>query len=1066
MYAHANRDASLHYLNHEEYWMLDRLATSNTVNVTLGWNAATCGLPTTDSLKVAAYNGTTWKDLGHGTTTGNTTTGTVRTAAASTVYGPYALANYTTVSAIAGPDRVIEAGDTATIGIVENTPAWLYDWTPATYVLDADSAITSAWPTVKTQYILEVEAENGCTQQDTMMVYITTTPESEGTSSLDFAVNNGQLIDTEGNPRPDIGIYSHNASPMLYCRDNVLSFVHAKLDTVAATPDTLARVDIQFEDTYTEASPLGMGQNAHHYNYYLAHCPEGVTLTPSYNRVVYPELYDKTDLHIAGNNAWMKFEFVIHPDGDPEDIIMTFAGAEDVELIEETGQLVVTSSIGTYVFPRPAALKIDSVGDVVALGWQPNWTLSVTGDTARFTDIGAYDEEEVLVIKVGEEMVADIQHTDDNHEWQTSFGGVGLEEAMDVHTDSDGNSIFVGYTGTPTFPYVDGQVLFSNTSSGLLDAFIAKFENPEYTMTSDNRGDALIWATYFGGTEDDRANAVRTIGDEETGKIYVAGEAKNGLTTIGTGYTQSYSGNIDAFVAELNSFDGEVLWFTYIGGSEYEKATSLAIDNSGNLFVGGSTWSAASTTNCNVPTDEGFPMCELGGAYNQSSAGVENGFIMRFNPSNQMTWSTFLGGNAQTVLTSLHHDGDQLYAGGYTTGGSGFPVKNPDLSDTYYQTAYGGGLHDGFVAVFNSVLDDRWITLFGGSGDDRIHALVTSNGENPDLFITGITDSPDGAGSGDRCEVPPTGDFPLCDSGNGAHFWPEINQGNGAGYSDAFIARFTHSAELEWATYFGGWLDDGANGITFTSDLLGPLGNSEEGEFVMLCGATWSDDIPLSVPGSLFGNGGFMLYNVYSPGPGTNPAFGNSESFLQMFRAEGQGAWGTVYTENFGSQANYGNDRANAVHIHESAQVYLAGGMETGCLPIYHGMEAHFENPYVSAFSGAENAADALLTRFSFSALMMPVVDNVNDLNVEELYSLVYPNPNAGHFTVEWNALTSAVYTLTFFDAQGRSLQNRSGISVQGINLISIDMSHFSNGIFIGQLLQDVKPFSFKWIKQ
>ena len=269
-----------------------------------------------------------------------------------------------------------------------------------------DTPITWAWPTSTTQYTLEVTGENSCTALDSMTVYITVMPEDTARSSLDFVVNNGQIIDTDGAPRPDIGIYSHQASPMLYCSDTIISFVHAKIDTVAATPDTLARVDINFLETVRQADPLGMGLNTHYYNYYHPHCPDGVTLTPSYNRVVYPQLYENTDLHIKGNNSWMKFEFVVHPGGDPEDVVMTFEGAENITLIEELGLLVVSSSIGTYVFPRPAAWKIDTVGTAVELGWLPDWDLSVTDDTVRFTNIGEYDEEEVLVLRLGEEPFA------------------------------------------------------------------------------------------------------------------------------------------------------------------------------------------------------------------------------------------------------------------------------------------------------------------------------------------------------------------------------------------------------------------------------------------------------------------------------------------------------------------------------------------------------------------------------------------------------------------------------------------------------------------------------------
>jgi hypothetical protein len=273
-YTHSSRDGSIAYLDRTQYWMFDKTAGTGGVYVTLGWRDVDCGISSINDPDICSWNGSQWKNYGNASATGTTTTGTATTNKTSDFYGPYAWGNFSGISAHAGPDRVMEAGDTVSIGIMTQEN-WDYDWTPSGTVEQADTAITRAFPTSKTEYVLEVTGENSCTATDTAVVNITIMPEDTAHSSLDFVVNNGQLIDTDGAPRPDIGIYSHQASPMLYCGDNRLSFVHAKIDTVAATPDTLARVDINFLNTSGGPGPLGMGLNSHHYNYYYAHCPDG-----------------------------------------------------------------------------------------------------------------------------------------------------------------------------------------------------------------------------------------------------------------------------------------------------------------------------------------------------------------------------------------------------------------------------------------------------------------------------------------------------------------------------------------------------------------------------------------------------------------------------------------------------------------------------------------------------------------------------------------------------------------------------------------------------------------------
>ncbi len=97
LYSHSSKDASLAQLSTSEYWKLDRNSGTTNVNVTLSWECPTtsCGFSSTANLKVAAWNGTTWKDKGNNGTTGTTTAGTIITNA-STTYGPYTLATSAT----------------------------------------------------------------------------------------------------------------------------------------------------------------------------------------------------------------------------------------------------------------------------------------------------------------------------------------------------------------------------------------------------------------------------------------------------------------------------------------------------------------------------------------------------------------------------------------------------------------------------------------------------------------------------------------------------------------------------------------------------------------------------------------------------------------------------------------------------------------------------------------------------------------------------------------------------------------------------------------------------------
>jgi hypothetical protein len=85
--------------------------------------------------------------------------------------------------------------------------------------------------------------------------------------------------------------------------------------------------------------------------------------------------------------------------------------------------------------------------------------------------------------------------------------------------------------------------------------------------------------------------------------------------------------------------DPVLQWGTYFGGSSDERATSVAVDGSGNVFVVGYTRSTS-----------GFPLANPpgGGAYydNTYNGGFYDAFIAKFLGSNlSLVWSTYFGGN-------------------------------------------------------------------------------------------------------------------------------------------------------------------------------------------------------------------------------------------------------------------------------------------------------------------------------------------------------------------------------------------------------------------------------------
>jgi len=154
----------------------------------------------------------------------------------------------------------------------------------------------------------------------------------------------------------------------------------------------------------------------------------------------------------------------------------------------------------------------------------------------------------------------------------------------------------------------------------------------------------LQWGTYFGGNDDDGAYSVAVDG---SGNVFVVGWTTSDvgfpLADPGGGayFDDTYNGGWDAFIAKFSGSNLGLVWSTYFGGNEWDAATSVAVDGSGNVFVVGYTSSS------------GFPLADPGGGayFDDTYNGEWDAFIAKFSGSNlRLLWSTYFGGMMRTWL--------------------------------------------------------------------------------------------------------------------------------------------------------------------------------------------------------------------------------------------------------------------------------------------------------------------------------------------------------------------------------------------------------------------------------
>ncbi|MDI6787026.1 MAG: hypothetical protein QME51_01480 [Planctomycetota bacterium] len=375
----------------------------------------------------------------------------------------------------------------------------------------------------------------------------------------------------------------------------------------------------------------------------------------------------------------------------------------------------------------------------------------------------------------------------------------------------------------------------------------------------------------MGGSGVDIARSL--LVDPASGNIFVAGLTVGLPPTYNTSnfpvrgevgaasiYDATFNSLIDCVVVKFNPTLTTLLASTFLGGPLIDQAYSIAMDNKGNVFVGG-------LAGPGFPTATDFPRAGVTTAYDTSYNGfngVDNvgnpinpwdGFVAKLNNSlSRLLASTYVGGNS-TVLNSIGEQfnaiaidpSDNVFACGFTDTDSFPTTGGPTYPGGASSVNYNGG-YDAVLVKLNNYLsgpirDDPtqfyYAGIFIGSSPNPVFPYVPpgtevangiaidSFGENANVFIVGYTT--DG--------VPAI--FPVTN----VAYDRIIN-----GASDAFICKFSNNLRtLLASTFLGG--QNGENAFSVT------LGNVLGSDFtVYVTGTTSSADFPQTAGSYNYGN--------------------------------------------------------------------------------------------------------------------------------------------------------------------------------------------------------------------
>jgi len=273
-----------------------------------------------------------------------------------------------------------------------------------------------------------------------------------------------------------------------------------------------------------------------------------------------------------------------------------------------------------------------------------------------------------------------------------------------------------------TYQVIDGKKQELKSSFSMHKGII-NIHVQDYHANAEIIIDPVIFSTFIGGERFDNLWDMKR--DADGNWVFCGTTPGFGYPTTTGAYSTQVEGNgDDAFLSKLSADGTQMLFSTFFGGDMQELCQGLAIDNSGNILIVGSTSSA------NLPITAGAisETLNLGGTSQESDV-----FVAKFNAAaTSLIYATYLGGNQTEVGRAIAVDDDgNAYVTGLTSSFS-FPTTSGAFSTNYSSEV------DAFVSKINpSGTQLLYSTFVGGSSTEEVRKIAI--GPDRSAFVIGTT---------------------------------------------------------------------------------------------------------------------------------------------------------------------------------------------------------------------------------------------------------------------------------------------------------------------------------------
>ncbi|WP_187270139.1 gliding motility-associated C-terminal domain-containing protein [Pontibacter qinzhouensis] len=496
-------------------------------------------------------------------------------------------------------------------------------------------------------------------------------------------------------------------------------------------------------------------ETASYRNYFIGNDPAAwATHVKAYAEVLYRNLYPGTDLKVYLSGSTIKYDFILAPHAPVPAIKMNYEGAKQLQL--KNGRLHILTSLNEIVEEKPYAYQ-----DINGTRKEVTCAFTLQGNMVGFEISGSYDASKPLVIDPeivflsysgsfsslsGNTATGDLkgntyfasrlmgptypvtsgayQQTQRGTNivisklsdrgntilFATYLGGGGNDEyPLAMRVNSQNELLLVGFTNSSDFPTTPQA--FDRSFNGIRDYVVCRL--------SEN-GSLLLASTYVGGSGAEGgviASIPAMLTFDKEGNVLVGACTTSDDFPVRNGFQRSKNLGQDGVIFKLNANLSELHWSTLLGGSHDDFIFDIKVGASGNVYVGGSTFS------------RDFPATNQ--ALHSAPIGLRDGFVAVISADGrELRAATYLGTEASDLVKCIDLDREEnVYAVGFT--GGSYPIT----TDTYGTSNTTGGY---FIHKLTQDLRTTLMSTHIGNhvGQER-PPVAFSVSECNDIFIAG-----------------------------------------------------------------------------------------------------------------------------------------------------------------------------------------------------------------------------------------------------------------------------------------------------------------------------------------